>query len=73
MVVAQNLATLHIDFTKNAGIRKHKFTLLRITLITCFANDFGYENWVKEALNFYADENDFAFFYKLKWKFYEYG
>ena len=27
-------------------------------LITCFANDYGYENWCKEALNFYADKGD---------------
>ena len=25
-------------------------------LITCFGNDFGYENWMKEALKHYAEE-----------------
>ena len=27
-------------------------------LITCFGNDFGYENWMKEALKHYAEEDD---------------
>lgn len=26
--------------------------------ITCFANDYGYENWVARAIDFYADEGD---------------
>jgi D-sedoheptulose 7-phosphate isomerase len=27
-------------------------------LLTCFANDYGYENWVSRALEAYADDND---------------
>ena len=27
-------------------------------LLTCFSNDYGYENWVKEALRFYSDTGD---------------
>ena len=27
-------------------------------LITCFSNDYGYENWMKEAVNFYGDKGD---------------
>ena len=27
-------------------------------LLTCFANDYGYEDWVKQSLVFYADEGD---------------
>lgn len=27
-------------------------------MITCFANDFGHENWMKEALKMYYDNND---------------
>ena len=27
-------------------------------LLTCFANDYGYENWVAKALEFYADKGD---------------
>ena len=26
--------------------------------LTCFANDYGYENWVARAIDFYADEGD---------------
>ena len=29
-------------------------------LITCFANDYGYENWVAKAIEFYGDEGDVA-------------
>jgi len=45
-----------VDFTKAAQIRAVNFN--ESDLITCFANDYGYENWVKEALNAYADPND---------------
>lgn len=48
-----------VDFTKNAGIKSINFN--EADLITCFANDFGYENWVKEAINFYGSENDLVF------------
>ena len=34
-----------VDFTKNASIRAINFN--EADLITCFANDYGYENWVK--------------------------
>ena len=27
-------------------------------LLTCFSNDFGYENWVQKAIEFYADKDD---------------
>ena len=27
-------------------------------LITCFANDYNYENWVKEAIKAYCHQND---------------
>ncbi|MBL6592149.1 MAG: SIS domain-containing protein [Flavobacteriaceae bacterium] len=45
-----------VDLTKNASIRAINFN--ESDLITCFANDYGYENWVEQALKFYADEND---------------
>ena len=47
-----------VDFTKAAGIRAINFN--EADLITCFANDYGYENWVVEALNAYADAGDLA-------------
>ena len=45
-----------VDFLKSLGIRA--FTFNESSLITCYANDFGYENWVKEALKSYATKND---------------
>jgi D-sedoheptulose 7-phosphate isomerase len=48
-----------VDFTKAAGMRATCFN--ESSLITCFANDYGYENWVARALEFYADKNDMVF------------
>lgn len=45
-----------VDLTKNAGIRAINFN--EADLITCFANDFGYEFWVLEAIDAYAEEGD---------------
>jgi D-sedoheptulose 7-phosphate isomerase len=48
-----------VDFTKNASIRSINFN--EADLITCFANDYGYERWLEQALKFYADKNDLVF------------
>ena len=45
-----------VDLTKNARIRTVNFN--EADLITCFSNDYGYENWVQKALSFYADKGD---------------
>jgi len=45
-----------VDFTKAAEIRAINFN--EADLITCFANDYGYENWVAKALEAYADPGD---------------
>jgi D-sedoheptulose 7-phosphate isomerase len=45
-----------VDFLKAAHIRCMNFN--EADLITCYANDFGYENWLKEALKSYLDDND---------------
>ena len=45
-----------VDFTKQGGIRTINFN--ESDLITCFANDYGYENWVAKAIEFYGDEGD---------------
>lgn len=49
-----------VDFTKNAGVRCVTFN--EADLITCFANDFGYELWLQKALECYADDGDLAIF-----------
>ena len=45
-----------VDLTKNAGIRCVNFN--EADLITCFANDYGFERWVEKAVDFYGDEGD---------------
>ena len=45
-----------VDLTKAAGIRAINFN--EADLLTCFANDYGYEHWVAKALEFYADTGD---------------
>ncbi|MBT5087208.1 MAG: SIS domain-containing protein, partial [Deltaproteobacteria bacterium] len=47
-----------VDFTKATGIRAINFN--EADLITCFANDYGYEHWVAKALEAYADSGDLA-------------
>tara|TARA_B100000579_G_C22748672_1_gene812876 strand:+ start:308 stop:868 length:561 start_codon:yes stop_codon:yes gene_type:complete len=47
-----------VDFTKSAGIRAVNFN--EADLLTCFANDYGYENWVAKSMEFFADEGDFV-------------
>ena len=45
-----------VDLTKNASIRCSNFN--ESDLITCFANDYGFENWVAKAVEFYGDQGD---------------
>jgi D-sedoheptulose 7-phosphate isomerase len=45
-----------VDLTKNAKVNCSNFN--EPNLITCFANDFGYEKWTSEAIKFYAKKND---------------
>lgn len=45
-----------VDMSLNSKIKAINFN--ESDLITCFANDFGYENWVKKALEIYAEKND---------------
>jgi|TARA_Y100000310_G_C20410577_1_gene681772 D-sedoheptulose 7-phosphate isomerase len=45
-----------VDLTKNAGIRAINFN--EADLITCFANDYGYDQWISKALDFYSNDKD---------------
>ena len=45
-----------VDLTKNASLRCLNFN--ESDLITCFANDYGFENWVAKAVEFYGDQGD---------------
>jgi len=51
--IASHAAT---DFTKQAKVRSICFT--DASLITAYGNDFGYENWVAEAINSYYQKGD---------------
>ena len=45
-----------IDLTKTSKIRCVNFN--ESSLLTCFSNDYGYENWVKITIEFHADRRD---------------
>ena len=45
-----------VDLTKMCKIRSVNFN--EADLLTCFSNDYGYENWVQKALSSYADKGD---------------
>ena len=45
-----------IDLTKAAKIRAINFN--EANLLTCFSNDYGYENWLTKALEFYSVPGD---------------
>ena len=45
-----------LDFTKQAKINSVNFN--ESALITAFSNDFGYENWVQKAVEFYGNSGD---------------
>lgn len=45
-----------VDMTKNAGIRAVTFN--EYDLITTLANDYGFENWISKAIEFYHNPND---------------
>ena len=47
---------LAIDFTKAAGVRAVNFN--ESSLLTCFSNDFGYQNWLVKSIEYYSDSND---------------
>ena len=48
------------DFTKQAKIRAIAFN--DHNLITALSNDYGYDQWVVKALDFYSSKNDRAIF-----------
>ena len=45
-----------VDFAKVAKIPSDTFN--NSNLITCFANDYGHDNWVTEAIKSYMQKND---------------
>ena len=49
-----------VDLTKNAKINCINFN--DADLITCFSNDYGFENYVKQAINCYCKKGDLVIF-----------
>ena len=45
-----------VDLNKAVGIRSLNFN--EYDLITCLANDYGYENWTSKALEYHLEKND---------------
>ena len=45
-----------VDFAKAARVKSSTFN--NSNLITCFANDYGYQNWVVEAIKAYMSKKD---------------
>ena len=53
---AATASHVSVDFTKAAGIRAINFN--EADLLTCFANDYGFEKVFEKAIDFYGDEGD---------------
>lgn len=49
-----------VDLSKNAGVRAINFN--EANLITCLSNDYGHDNWMKEALKIHCKKNDLVVF-----------
>lgn len=45
-----------LDLTNVGNVRCVNFS--DSALITCFSNDYGFDNWIYKALNFYSDNGD---------------
>jgi len=45
-----------VDLTKNAKLRCLNFN--EASIITCFANDYGFDHWAEKVIDFYGDEGD---------------
>ena len=53
-------AHISVDLTKNAKIKT--FQPYNDNLITCYANDYGYEKWVSKAIDHFLNFNDLVIF-----------
>ena len=54
---SSSIAThVSVDFVRSARIKSLTFN--NSNIITCFANDYGHENWMKEAVKAYCSKKD---------------
>ena len=51
-----NSAHFATDMTKNGKIKVQVFN--DPNLITCFSNDYGFDNWITKTIEYYGDRND---------------
>ncbi len=49
-----------VDMTKNAKVNVDSFS--NDDLITCFANDYGYENWIANVIRYQGKKGDLVIF-----------
>jgi D-sedoheptulose 7-phosphate isomerase len=49
-------AHICVDLNKELSIKAVNFN--EANLITCFANDYGYDNWLKKALEIFCEKKD---------------
>ena len=55
-----------VDLIKNAKVNAK--SLYNDNLITCFANDYGENNWIKKYLEYYCNKQDFVIFLSVSGK-----
>ena len=53
---ASTASHISTDLTKNAKVKAMTFN--DVNLITCFSNDYGYENWLNAAIKYYVKPSD---------------
>ena len=51
---------ISVDLTKNAKI--NTIQLYNSNLITCYSNDYGYENWISKTIEHYLNSKDLVIF-----------
>ena len=57
--IDENIEKSSPEFQYIEGMKKFdKEDFNEANLITCFSNDYGYENWMKKSLEVHAEKND---------------
>ena len=60
----ENVGNLYLSdkLESGSGERNSRVNFNESDLITCFANDYGYKEWVRKAVEFYGDKGDVGIF-----------
>ena len=51
----------HFSIDYNNIVKKQCLNFSDHSMLTCFSNDYGYENWVEKTIDFYADNGELIF------------